>query len=558
MATPPTSRDALESDPRLPPTALSSRLVSLAPRLAAWVTLGTAAAVLIGWTLDNDVLKRVLPGFVAMNPATAVAFLCAGGALLLAARQRLRAASLTLAALACAIGLVKLAGLLLGWAPGVDELLFPEAVERTLGTGGPNRMAPNTALALTALGANLALLYRPDRTRWLRAALALVTMLLALLALLGYLYAVAEFSGLARFVPMALHTATLFLVLALGALSVAPTDPFPSLVLSARSGGTLARRFLPAALLLPIAAGYVRLLGQKAGFYETEFGLSLFVVVIILCFTGLAWAYAVALNRADRERDIAERERQAAAERLAELERLKQVNQFKTNLLNTASHELNTPLTPLKLQVHLLRSPQTGPLTERQRRAVDVLDRNILRLSLLVQDVLDVARLQGGTLPLHRQPVDFNRIVLEAVESFQEQADQKGIKLETRAEGERVLDLDGQRITQVVFNLLSNALKFTPPGGTILVETGRVGEEGVIRVRDTGMGLTPSQMSRLFQPFSQVHDTMQETRSGAGLGLYICKGIVEQHGGRITVASPGPGKGATFEVSLPGPPSGGP
>ncbi|MCA1814293.1 MAG: hypothetical protein LC624_10155, partial [Halobacteriales archaeon] len=104
---------------------------------------------------------------------------------------------------------------------------------------------------------------------------------------------------------------------------------------------------------------------------------------------------------------------------------------------------------------------------------------------------------------------------------------------------------------QVLYNLLTNALKFTGTGGSVRVRLAREGQEAVVRVEDTGIGLTPAQMERLFQPFGQVHDASARTRGGTGLGLYISKGLVEAHGGRIEVASAGPGQGATFSVRVP-------
>ncbi|MHB8605339.1 MAG: sensor histidine kinase [Thermoplasmatota archaeon] len=256
-------------------------------------------------------------------------------------------------------------------------------------------------------------------------------------------------------------------------------------------------------------------------------------------------------------RDVTEQERvedarRLAAQRMRELAELKDVNAFKTQLLSTASHELNTPITPLKLQLHLLKSASYGELNEKQRKAVDVLDRNLERLSLLVRDVLDVARLQSGKMKIAPQPLDCAAVIRDVAESFEPQARAAGVTLETRfGAGDMTSSADLARITQVVFNLASNALKFTPRGGRITLETRLARDEVVVSVSDSGIGLVPAQIARLFQPFTQVHDGAASAPSGTGLGLYICRGIVEQHGGRIWCESEGPGRGSLFAFSLP-------
>lgn len=253
------------------------------------------------------------------------------------------------------------------------------------------------------------------------------------------------------------------------------------------------------------------------------------------------------------ERKKAEEATQAATSREAELETLRKMNSFKTQFLNTAAHELNTPLTPLRLQLHLLKAGSMGALNERQAKAVALLDRNVSRLSGLVGEILEVARLQSGRVRLTPASVEVDAVVDEVIESFNETARKVGVALAFEGTPGLHVYADRNRFTQVLFNLVSNALKFTPAGGSVKIDARRPdGDPQVeIQVRDTGLGLTPEQMARLFQPFSQVHDPMAVPATGTGLGLYICKGLVEAQGGRITVKSPGPGAGSTFTFTLP-------
>lgn len=250
-------------------------------------------------------------------------------------------------------------------------------------------------------------------------------------------------------------------------------------------------------------------------------------------------------------RQQAELANRVATERLGEIQKLKEVDRYRTTLLSTASHELNTPITPLKLQLHLLGQGTYGALTPEQRRSVGILSRNMDRLSTLVRDILDVARIQGGALRVNPRPLDLVAIVREATDPFHEAAAHAQVRLEVRTPVALPAEADSGRLTQVIVNLVDNALKFTPAGGRVEVEAAVFDGEAVVYVHDTGPGVSEEQRARLFQAFSQVHDPGQATRTGTGLGLFISKSIVEQHRGRIWCESRGPGHGSSFGLALP-------
>lgn len=252
------------------------------------------------------------------------------------------------------------------------------------------------------------------------------------------------------------------------------------------------------------------------------------------------------------ERIEAEEAKRHAATQEQELSNLRRVDQFKTQFLNTAAHELRTPLSPILMQLHVLKKEaEDHPVGEK----LDILDRNIRRLSELINDFLTSSQFQAGRLAINPETASLRALVGEAVESFQPTAKGKGIALNHSHEGSADFNMDAARIQQVLYNLLSNALKFTEEG-TINVQTKVDAHKARIMVTDTGRGMQPEDLDKLFTPFTQVHNPMTLTERGSGLGLYICKAIVEGHEGKITAESKGLGEGSTFTIILPAPPEG--
>ncbi len=233
----------------------------------------------------------------------------------------------------------------------------------------------------------------------------------------------------------------------------------------------------------------------------------------------------------------------------SDLSRLREMDRFKGEFINAPAHELNTPLTPLKLQLRVLKQ-RMGAAPEADRAMIEVLERNLNRLAELVEEMLDVARLQSGRLRMNLVPCDMDRLVRDTVDTFQEMAKQRGIRMAVASEGAITTIADGNRVTQVLVNLVSNALKFTPKGGSIDVELRSEPGAVAVHVRDSGVGLSPEQIDGLFQPFVQLHRD-QVTATGTGLGLYISRGIAQRHGGTLICTSEGVGRGAVFTMRLP-------
>lgn len=280
------------------------------------------------------------------------------------------------------------------------------------------------------------------------------------------------------------------------------------------------------------------------------------VAILVRCvYIALVGALSVLLaqetTRAFKARealaDQVEEDRRQAADK--EVDRLRELDRFKTSFINAAAHELNTPLTPLQLQLHVLQKAEEGGNAESRKRAMAILHRNVDRLALLVQDMLDVARLQSGRISIERAPADLATVVRDAVETYRGPADAKGIDLSVSGPESLVVAIDPKRTSQILYNLVSNSIKYTPPDGR--VEVRYDGDETSVRivVTDNGLGFNDEQKSRMFQPFGQAHAQLVSA-PGTGLGLFISRGIAEQHGGHLDGVSPGSGKGATFTCVL--------
>ncbi len=248
--------------------------------------------------------------------------------------------------------------------------------------------------------------------------------------------------------------------------------------------------------------------------------------------------------------DITQR-REAESKLKDAYERLQKVDKERMQFLNNAAHELGTPLTPIKLQIHLLKARLAPDAPADQAKPVEILERNFERLARLVRDLLDSARLQAATLKVHAVPLDLRDVLYECIENYLAPAREAGVVLDVEDLPPMPVVADPSRLGQVFDNLLSNAVKFAARGGSIRLAVANEPGLCVVRISDDGLGMRPEDVKRLFQPFTQVHDTMQTTKGGTGLGLYVSRGIIEALGGTISAESAGLGKGSTFTVRLP-------
>ncbi len=259
---------------------------------------------------------------------------------------------------------------------------------------------------------------------------------------------------------------------------------------------------------------------------------------------------------ADRERLLAgEQEARAVAEAAqrdlgAQNERLRELDRLKDEFIALVSHELRTPLTSIRGYTELLLDGEAGDLTDDQRQFLGVVERNSHRLLHLVGDLLFLAQVEAGKLVLDVGAVDLGSIASESVETARPQAEAKGITLTLATGPVPLIAGDRARIAQLLDNLVSNAIKFTPDKGRVDVRVLALDRQAILEVRDSGMGIPAAEQEFLFERFFRTSTATEQAIQGTGLGLAISKAIVEAHSGVITVASE-QGSGATFRVALP-------
>jgi len=230
---------------------------------------------------------------------------------------------------------------------------------------------------------------------------------------------------------------------------------------------------------------------------------------------------------------------------------LKKLDKIKTNFLSVTSHELRTPMAVIKGYIQMMLKENLGTISDEQKKALNIILRNSNKLDTLIQDILDISRLESGTMKFIPERTNVKNMLEQTIEIMQCIADTKNIKINISLEENTPnLIIDQERVKQVIVNLLNNAIKFSYEGSTITVFAKKTGNYVLFEIQDFGRGIPRDKQAKIFELFYQVDSERDRKFGGVGLGLAVSRGIILAHGGNIWAESE-PGKGSTFRFTLP-------
>ena len=421
---------------------------------------------------------------------------------------------------------------------GIDQLLATEPAG-ALATVSPNRMGPPASIANVLLGVALVADRGSSRSPRARTQmLAFVACVIATLPLMGYAYGFSQLYALARYTGISLVNAVAILTLGLALQAGRPDRGLVALLCRSDEVGVFARRLLPAALLLPFVIGWLLARSLGDGIVDAPFAISTMALGLIVVLAAVIWRTGTHLVQSLDARTASE-------QALAESERvLRAEDQRKTEFLATLSHELRNPLAPIRFAVEILKGPPAS--AERARKTIE---RQVEHLTSLIDDLLDLTRINRSKLELHPRPSELGLLIGDAVDAVASEIERAHHHLQVVVPPEPTwLQVDPDRMVQIVVNLLTNAARYTNPGGQIHLAATVERDTVTIRVADTGQGIDAQDLTRVFERFVQLG---QNRHGGLGIGLALVKALVELHGGSVVAHSSGRGCGAEFRVVLP-------
>lgn len=544
------------------------RFFTLLPMVLGVVVSLLGVGILVVWSAGWGRLTGIAPSIVPMMPITALCFATAGVSLALAqARESSIATGLSrlLAVAVAAVGLFVLLNSGLQWGIHIDALWYdlPGATENERDA---QKMAINTALGFVMFGQGIVFLGRDRATHGLRTQVfAALVLIIAFLALIGHIFGVRDFYSFQVLSGMALSTAIVFVLLGSGLLLSQLDRGVPALIVDEGAAGFVARRLLPGAIFVPLILTMLRITGEQRGFFGQQLGASLVAVADIVAFLLLiAWSARVlrdidrrrgelfvlereAHRLSDKARADAEMAMQQAEAARAEAER---ANGAKSDFLAVMSHELRTPLAAIMGYQELLADGITGPVTDAQGQQLGRIKASARHLLSLIDEILTFTRLDAGRETVTPEPMDLDEAVNGALEIVEPLAAAKSIELVAVSPGPgKIVESDPTKVRQILVNLLSNAVKFTDTG-SVTAKASLREKEFDLSVSDTGIGIQPENIHRVFDPFWQVEQTATRRATGTGLGLTVTRRLANLLGGDVVVMST-PGEGTTFTVTLP-------
>lgn len=516
------------------------------PYACSALVIAVGCLVLIGWQFHIPILKSILPQYITMKANTAIGLIALAVAVSLmhraeSDRLRMRLARMA-AAFAFLIGLATLFQYLFNYNLGIDELIFED--RDASGRIPPGRLAPVTAVIFMLLGGGI--LLSNDRHKAFYYAsqfLVLVAFLISLQALMAYAFGIDDSFGIAAYTRIALHTAGSIVLVAMGILIARPDRGLIAILTADSAGGFMARRLIATAILVPPFVNWLQLVGQKAGFYDADFGVLLRITGNVVFFVVIVWRNAVLLHRTDIKRKAVEDNLEETVQRRTE--ELTLANHELEAFSYSVSHDLRAPLRGITGFSQMLLKDHAAHLGEEGKNYLQRVHEASIRMSKLIDSLLNLSRVKEAALK--KQPVDLSQLAEEAVRDLKESNPARNVEFVIAAKLTAECDRDLMRV--VMQNLLGNAWKYTSTKPAARIEFGadRSAKNSTFFVRDNGVGFDIAYAKKLFAPFHRLHS--EREFEGTGIGLATVQRILQRHGGNVWAQS-NVGQGSVFYFSF--------
>ena len=534
---------------------------SLVPRISAFIAIVAGALVLIGWQFDITWLAQPMPTASAMMATTALTFVAAGISLHLLSSQRSLPVVVVVGAAIGVLGLISFGHVPFGQDFAIDRLWLGAPAQ-------PRRMSPLTAVCIAAIGPALAISALRGRA-WIAQLLALMASFVATMVFIGYVYKVSELITGGEYTTMAPHTAVLILIVCIGILFLEPGAGLMEVMTRDTLGGKMVRRTLPATIGIPIALGWMRLAGERAGLYDARVGPPLIIMGSIILVSSVIWLNAKLLDQVDDKRYEAEDELRKTNEALgvrvaqktaalrATEDRLRAGQRMEAmgQLAGGVAHDFNNMMTVVSGYSDLLLAQL--PPDHAWRKSVDEIKKAGDRCTRLTSHLLAFSRRQMLTPSV----LDLNAVVNDLCNMLPVLLGEDVSIVTRTSPGLWNVRADAAQIEQVIVNLAVNARDAMPGGGTLTIETRNLlvhaatepgnpdiepGQYVLLSIADSGHGMDDATKFMAFDPFF----TTKPAGQGTGLGLSTVYGVITQSGGHVMLDS-APGAGTTLRIYLP-------
>jgi signal transduction histidine kinase len=537
------------------------RVLKSSPAIAALVAFTVSTLVLLDWAVPGELRHLLQPGEFPILPTGAVALMLVSASMWL---QRSRTPERGQSTLAQALAAAALAICLISiieWIADIDvrlDTLFFQGALRAHGLSN-GRMPLNTAIVLSFECAGLlSLKHDRNNNRYKAQMFAFAGLLVSIVALAGYIFGVPQLYSLAPGSGMAMPMSVLNVLLCFGVLMAWPERGLPAIIVDEGAAGILARRMIPAAVVIPLLFGWLRLRGERLGYVTLPFGVSMYAVADMVAIVAIVGWSARVVRRTDLERNrllVSEQHARESAELArseAEHARLEaeRANSAKSEFLAVMSHELRTPLTAIIGYEELLSDGITGPVTDPQKTQLGRIKASAGHLLELIDQILTFSRVEVGREQVSVSDGELTDLLRAAAQIVEPMVAAKKISLTVNLPDTPVrMHTDMGKVRQIVINLLGNAVKFTDRGGITLRAEQKNGTVAV-DVIDTGIGIPSEFFDQVFEPFWQVEQPITRTVGGTGLGLSVSRRLARLLGGDIKVSST-VGEGSHFTVVFP-------